>query len=174
LSQALHPSILEELGLDSAVESYLSNVERQLGLHVTYERTGPPLVIPPAVSIQVYRVLQEALTNVARHSGASEALVHLTSAPGWLELVVEDQGRGLDHDEAALVRDTRPTRESRPTTGLTGMRERAALVGGTLDVDSSVSGGTRVRLRVPIGPTDGTETGETERTEATGSHGATG
>ena len=62
LSQALHPSILDELGLESAIESYVAIVERQLGLRVVYERSGPPLAIDPATSIQVYRVLQEALT----------------------------------------------------------------------------------------------------------------
>ena len=142
LSQALHPSILDELGLESAIESYVAIVERQLGLRVVYERSGPPLAIDPATSIQVYRVLQEALTNVARHADAEETSVQLTSSAEYLELVVTDNGRGFG-SPATL-------RPGRPTTGVSSMRERAALVGGTLDVAPAASGGTRVWLRVPI------------------------
>jgi signal transduction histidine kinase len=162
LSQALHPSILDELGLESAIESYLATVGRQTGLTVSYERRGTLLAIDPAISIHVYRVLQEALTNVARHSGAREATVRLTCDGQWLELVVEDAGRGISPESAGPLRGSglagplrgsRPTSErlrgSRPTTGLTGMRERAALVGGTLEIESPPTGGTRVRLRVP-------------------------
>jgi signal transduction histidine kinase len=139
LSQTLHPSILEELGLESAIEWYLSGVERQLGLKVAYEHVGPPAAIDSSVSIHVYRVLQEALTNVARHSGAGAARVRLTNAGGVLELIVEDHGRG-----ATPV-------EGRRGVGVVAMRERAALVDGTLDIERPDEGGTRVRLRVPVG-----------------------
>ena len=146
LSQALHPSILDELGLESAIESYLATVERQIGLSVRYERSATPSAIEPSISIHVYRVLQEALTNVARHSGARDASVRLTFAAGHLELIVEDAGRGLRQDSAGADSGA----GSRPTTGLTGMRERAALVGGTLTMENPVTGGTLVRLRVPL------------------------
>jgi signal transduction histidine kinase len=151
LSQSLHPSVLDELGLESAIDTYLAGVERQLGLKVTYERVGAPLAIDPSISIQVYRVLQEALTNVARHAGAGEATVRLTSADDTLELVVEDNGRGMAPAGAARAMPASSVRrEARPTTGMASMRERAALVGGTLEVESPATGGTRVRLRVPI------------------------
>ena len=148
LSQTLHPSILEELGLESAIESYLAGVERQIGVRVTYTRTGDLPPLDPSVSIQVYRVLQEALTNVARHSGTDAATVRLHSSGDWLELIVDDAGRGIQ----APVDDapTEPRRGLRPTTGITGMRERAALVDGTLDVETPSTGGTRICLRVPI------------------------
>ena len=152
LSQTLHPSVLEELGLESAIESYVSGAERQLGVTVDYRQSGTPLPIDPAVSIQVYRVLQEALTNVARHSGATEATVRLTCDDRSLELIVQDAGRA-SAEATGPLREPRPRREAaqpgRPTTGLTGMRERAALVGGTLDIESRAAGGTRVRLCVP-------------------------
>jgi signal transduction histidine kinase len=96
LSQALHPSILDELGLDSAVEWYLSTVERQHGIQVTYERSGAAATVRDGNAIHVYRVLQEAISNVARHSGAPRALVRLRHADGTLELEVEDRGRGVD------------------------------------------------------------------------------
>ena len=142
LSQALHPSILDELGLESAIESHLATVQRQLGLSVQYERRGSGLAVDPAIGIHVYRVLQEALTNVARHAGVHEATVRLTYEGGWLELIVEDRGRGQQPSDG-----TAPGR-LRPSTGVTSMRERAALVGGTLDIESPPTGGTRVRLRI--------------------------
>jgi signal transduction histidine kinase len=176
LSQALHPSILDELGLESAIESYLAGVERQIGVKVTYTRSGLPQPIDPNVSIQVYRVLQEALTNVARHAGSGAATVRLHGTDAWLELIVEDHGRGLRPTAAAPETTgpprgsdttgplrgspttgplrgsptTGPLRGSRPTTGLAGMRERAALAGGTLDIETPSGGGTRIRLRVPV------------------------
>ena len=137
LSQSLHPSILEELGLESTVEWYLSTFERQSGVSVTYQRMGDPVRVSDQTAIHVYRVLQEALANVARHSGAREASVRLRSREQTLELEIEDRGRGFAPDG------------SRRGLGLVAMRERAALVGGTLDVGEVAGGGTRVRLTVP-------------------------
>lgn len=137
LSQSLHPSILEELGLESTIEWYLSTFERQSGVQVTYERIGDPVRVDEPAAIHVYRVLQEALANVARHSGARQATVRLRSGNGSLDLEIEDRGRGFA-----------PAGSSRGL-GLVAMRERAALVGGTLHVGSSPGGGTVVRLTVP-------------------------
>jgi signal transduction histidine kinase len=138
LSQTLHPSILEELGLDAAVEWYVSTVERQLGVAVAYARLGTTKAVHAAVGIQVYRVLQEALSNVARHSGARQATVRLDVGDARLLLDVEDAGTGLDLRRAARG------------LGLVTMRERAELVGGTLVVEPVPTGGTRVRLSVPL------------------------
>jgi signal transduction histidine kinase len=137
LSQSLHPSILEELGLESTIEWYLTTFERQTGVTVAYERVGAPVAVDAQKAIHVYRVLQEALANVARHSGARQATVRLRSHDGHLELDVEDRGKGLD------------VPAPRPGLGLVAMRERAALVGGTLEVTALPEGGTRVRLTVP-------------------------
>ena len=138
LSQSLHPSILEELGLESTIEWYLSTFERQSGVAVSYERVGEPLPVDAHASIHVYRVLQEALANVARHSGATQASVRLKSDGRYLELDIQDPGRGFEHDRAHRG------------LGLVAMRERAALVGGTLEVTAVPEGGTRVRLTVPV------------------------
>jgi two-component system sensor histidine kinase UhpB len=138
LSQTLHPSILEELGLDAAVEWYVSTVERQLGVAVAYTRLGTTQAVNAAVGIQAYRVLQEALSNVARHSGARQATVRLDVGDARLLLDVEDAGTGLDLRRAAWG------------LGLVTMRERAELVGGTLVVEPVPTGGTRVRLSVPL------------------------
>jgi two-component system sensor histidine kinase UhpB len=138
LSQSLHPSILEELGLESTIEWYLSTFERQSGVAVSYERSGEPVRVDDQTAIHVYRVLQEALANVARHSGATQAEVHLRSRGRSIELDVEDRGRGFNPDA------------SRRGLGLVAMRERAALLGGTLAVEGRPGGGTRVRLIVPL------------------------
>jgi signal transduction histidine kinase len=138
LSQTLHPSILEELGLESTVDWYLTTVEKQLGIKVTYERSGTAVPIDATVGIHVYRVLQEALSNVARHSGSDEAVVRLRINTGTLALDVEDHGKGLEPDP------------SRQGLGLVAMRERAAIVGGTIEFSRPPSGGTLVHLIVPL------------------------
>jgi signal transduction histidine kinase len=152
LSQSLHPSILDELGLESTFEWYLGTVEKQLGIAVTYERSGNPVPVDATIGIHIYRVLQEALSNVARHSGADRALVRLRYRDGEIELEVEDHGSGL------------PTAApSHRGLGLVAMRERAELVGGTLDFARPDEGGARVRLRVPIDDSDGSEPAATGR-----------
>jgi signal transduction histidine kinase len=138
LSQSLHPSILEELGLDAAIDWYVSTVERQLGVSVDYSRDGTAAAVDAAVGIQVYRVLQEALSNVARHAGTGQAAVRLEVGTERLLLVVEDRGKGVDRQQTARG------------LGLVNMRERAALVGGSLAVEPRPGGGTTVRLTVPV------------------------
>ena len=138
LSQTLHPSILEQAGLESTIDWYLSTVERQTGLDVTYERDGPPIAIDGTTAIHVYRVMQEALSNVTRHSGAREAWVRLRSKGDMIELDVEDHGTGAD--KAA----------SRRGLGMVAMRERAEMLGGAIEFLRPAQGGTLVRLKVPI------------------------
>jgi two-component system NarL family sensor kinase len=142
LSQTLHPSILDELGLESAFDWYLGNVERQLGLTVSYERTGTSVPVDSNVAIHVYRVLQEALSNVSKHAGTDRVWVRLKYLPSTLELEVEDHGAGVT------------PRPGRRGLGLVAMRERAELVGGTLEFSRPDEGGTRVRLRVPLDEAD--------------------
>jgi signal transduction histidine kinase len=136
LSQALHPSLLAELGLDSTIDWYLPSVERQYGATLSYQRTGAAWPIDPTAGVHIYRVLQEALQNMVRHSGANRADVRLRYTDDALELEVEDRGRGLGAD-------------SRRGLGIVGMRERAELVSGTLTLSTPAGGGTCVSLRVP-------------------------
>lgn len=137
LSQTLHPAILEEAGLESAIAWYLPTAERQIGIPVGYERSGAKLPVDAVEGIHVYRVLQEALNNVARHSGADRAWVRLRVAGGVLGLEIEDHGKGLGSDPGHGL-------------GLVAMRERAELLGGTLEILRPAQGGTLVRLKVPI------------------------
>ncbi len=120
LSQTLHPSILEELGLESTVDWYLSTVEKQLGITVAYERAGTAVPVDATIGIHVYRVLQEALNNVAKHSGVDRATVRLRVEPGGLQLDVEDHGKGLSADASRGRSRPRPGRHAR--AGRTGPR----------------------------------------------------
>ena len=137
LSQALHPVLLEEAGLVSTLDWYIPTVERQTGLVLHYKQSGTAFPLDAAASVHVYRVLQEALNNVSRHSFAKEARVRLKFDLEALELEVEDNGKGMT--EAKNGRGI----------GLIAMRERAELIGGTLTIEGVMGGGTRVRLRVP-------------------------
>ena len=138
LSQTLHPSILEELGLDSTIDWYLSTVDRQHGILVEYSRTGTPVPVEATVAIHVYRVLQEAINNVTRHAGTDRAWVRLGYTDDGLELEVEDHGKGLD-------------RAARPRgLGIVTMRERVELLSGTIAFSRPAEGGTLVRVTVPL------------------------
>jgi signal transduction histidine kinase len=138
LSQTLHPSILEELGLESTIDWYLSTVEKQLGIKVSYQRHGSAVPVDATIGIHIYRVLQEALNNVAKHSGADHASVRLRVDAGSLALEVEDHGKGLNAGTGPQG------------LGLVAMRERAAIVKGTLEFLRPAQGGTVVRLLVPL------------------------
>jgi len=137
LSQALHPVMLEESGLEATVDWYLATVEKQTGVSISYEKSGSTFPVSGSASIHIYRVLQEALNNVARHSGANRAWVRLHFLASALELEVEDHGKGFAKETA------------NPGIGLVAMRERAELLGGHLDFTAPTGGGTRVRLSVP-------------------------
>jgi signal transduction histidine kinase len=139
LSQALHPVMLEETGLESTLDWYLPVVERQSGIHVFYEKSGEPFPVDGNAAIHVYRVVQEALNNLTRHSGAQEAWVRLRFLPHTLEVEVEDCGKGFEAQAA------------KQGIGLVAMRERAELLGGAVEfLHATPDGiGTLVRLRVP-------------------------
>ncbi len=137
LSQALHPVMLDEAGLESAVDWYIPVVERQTRLVISYEKSGTPFPVDGSVGVHIYRVLQESLNNVARHSGAGQAWVRLRFLPDALELEVEDRGKGFVAHSA------------KHGIGLVAMRERAELLGGKIDFLQPPEGGTLVRLRVP-------------------------
>jgi signal transduction histidine kinase len=137
LSQALHPVMLDEAGLEATLDWYLPTVERQSGIAISYEKQGEPFEITNAAGVQIYRVLQEALNNVARHSGAKQAWVRLRFLPARLELEVEDRGCGFNG------------RAVKQGIGLVAMRERSELMGGEITFSSPQAGGTQLKLSVP-------------------------
>jgi signal transduction histidine kinase len=137
LSQALHPVLLEEQGLESTLDWYIPTVERQTGLDIHYDKSGSSFAVETGAGVHLYRIVQEALNNVVRHAEAKEAWVRLTFLPGKLELAVEDHGKGF-------VREM-----GQRGIGLVAMRERAELIGGTLSVTAVTGGGTLVRIEIP-------------------------
>ncbi len=138
LSQALHPVMLDEAGLESTIDWYIPVAERQSGINISYEKSGTPFPVDGSIGVHIYRILQEALNNVARHSGARQAWVRLRFLKQALELEVEDHGAGFVQ------------RSTRSGIGLVAMRERAELLNGSIDFVKPIEGGTMVRLRVPI------------------------
>ena len=139
LAYQLHPSVLEELGLVEALRAECERRGRQGRLAVSMNLESVPAVAGEEAQLCLFRVAQEALTNVARHAGTGRASVTLRRADGGLLLAVGDDGVGFD--------PTRP-REGR-SLGLASMRERLHLVGGTLDVESSPGRGTTIVAWVP-------------------------
>jgi signal transduction histidine kinase len=137
LSQALHPVMLDEAGLESTLDWYLPMVARQSGIEISYEKSGSSFPVDGNAGIHVYRVIQEALNNVSRHSGARRAWVRLQFLHQWLQVEIEDNGNGFVPQSA------------RQGIGLIAMRERAQLLGGNIEISQPLAGGTMIRLRVP-------------------------
>jgi signal transduction histidine kinase len=137
LSQALHPVLLEEAGLESTLDWYIPTVGRQTGMTLHYEKTGQSFPVETSAGVHIYRVLQEALNNVSRHSGARDAWIRVKFLYDSLELEVEDHGTGFVAEKMQRG------------IGLVAMRERAELIGGSLAVSPRPQGGTRVCLQIP-------------------------
>jgi len=137
LSQALHPVMLDESGLESTVDWYVPTFEKQTGIDVAFEKSGAAYRVTGGAAIHIYRILQEALNNVARHSGERQAWVRLGYRDDGLELEIEDRGRGIGAPA------------SNHGIGLVAMRERTELLGGTIEFREPAEGGTLVRLKVP-------------------------
>jgi signal transduction histidine kinase len=143
LSQVLHPSMLDDFGLPEAVNGYLRNFSKRTGIRtqLTTERMDDRL--SSDVEVCVYRIVQEATTNVARHSGASVCTVALDRRDGIMQLVIEDDGRGIEAAKAGSA-------DARRGLGLIGMRERAQALAGAFVIENRPEGGTRVRVHIPI------------------------
>jgi signal transduction histidine kinase len=135
--QALRASPLDDVGLAIAVSNLARSAAARAGLALDLNVPGQLDTLLPDVEQCVFRVAQEALTNVARHAEAKSLRVSLTQADGQLSLAVGDDGRGFD---TAAIPETR--------FGLSGLRERAEMIGGTLVVESVPTRGTTVRLTV--------------------------
>jgi len=139
LARQLRPSALDDHGLVPAVETQLKRFSARTGIEVRLDTAGDPDTLPEVVQTAIYRVAQEALTNVTRHAGATIVELELEERPDGAELRVSDDGHGFDPGVA----------KADGGLGLIGMAERARLVGGELDVRSAPGGGTTVTLRVP-------------------------
>jgi len=137
LARQLRPSALDDHGLVAALETQLKRFSARTGVEARLDTGGDPDRVAEVVQTAIYRVAQEALTNITRHAGATIVELVVAQTNGEVELRVSDDGRGFD-----------PTARGRGL-GLVGMAERARLVGGELDVRSAPGGGTTITLRVP-------------------------
>lgn len=140
----LMPAGLEMFGLEKAVENYVDHFARDSGIETTFESSVDHEAFDRETELSVFRVVQESLANVQKHSGSAIAAVRLDEADGDLSLVVRDEGTGFDVD-GALADSARGTH-----FGLLSIMERAKMLGGELTIGSSEEGGTVVRMKVPI------------------------
>jgi signal transduction histidine kinase len=141
ISRGLRPSVLDDLGLQEALERLGLEVSRANGFMVDVHATGPRLPrLPEALEIALYRVAQEALTNVSKHASPKAVSVLIHRNPSEVRLVVEDDGKGFDASET----------QSEGQLGLLGIRERAHLVGGSATIESSPGQGTTICVSVPL------------------------
>ena len=141
LSLDLRPSMLDDLGLLPALLWHFERYTAQTQVHVVFKHRGLDQSLDPLIAIAVYRVVQEALTNVARYAQVAEASVAVWTQGHQVVLSIEDQGRGFDL-EAALA--------ARHSSGLAGMQERVLLLGGQMMVDTAPGQGTRVLVELPL------------------------
>jgi PAS domain S-box-containing protein len=141
----LRPTALDDLGLHSALWNYAEEWSERSGIEIDFQSSGlEQRRFDSELETTLYRVVQEALTNVARHAGAAHVGLVLECRNDQLLAIVEDDGSGFDAETIL----TSPTPGRR--MGLLGMRERAALVGGAIEVESSPGKGTAVLVRIPI------------------------
>jgi signal transduction histidine kinase len=141
LSLELHPHVLDDLGLRAALEWHVKAYQERTNIAVEFDSsTTPTERLAPGLEITIFRVIQEALTNVARHAATSNAEVRVFPEGGSIKLEISDQGKGF-----SMTADNKGA-----SLGLTGMRERVLLMNGTFEVWSEPGKGTRVRVSLPL------------------------
>ena len=144
LSLDLRPPLLDEMGLVPALKGYMETQAERSRLEIEVRDAGDATGLPAEIEIVAFRLAQEAVTNVIRHAGASRAVVTIDVDGGWIEVAVEDDGKGFD------VRTTMDGPAGK-TLGLLGMQERVRMLDGEFEIVSTPARGTKVRARLPIG-----------------------
>jgi signal transduction histidine kinase len=140
ISHQLHPSKLQYLGLATAAKLFCKEFTEHEKLAVDFRSVDMPTNVPAEISLCLFRVLQEALHNAAKHSGASQIEVRLRGVPGEIQLTIRDRGVGFDPKTA----------EKGKGLGLISIRERVGLVGGEFSIFSKPHSGTEINVRVPV------------------------
>lgn len=141
MARGLRPPALEILGLAAAIESHSRSAAEAAGIEARINAENVTGLLSPDAELAVYRIMQESLSNTIRHSGASQVSIDLAQTDDGVQMTIADDGRGFD-PTAMMLGDR--------GLGLFGMKERASVLGGTLDLESRPGHGTRVRLTVPI------------------------
>jgi signal transduction histidine kinase/CheY-like chemotaxis protein len=142
LTQQYRPRVLDDLGLQPALEWHFKQFTRQTGIEVDFAADLPPGRLPSELETVVYRIVQEALTNSARHAQAKQAAVAVTHETNLLIVEISDRGRGFDVNRALAKTDS---------LGLAGLRERVNLAGGRIEIQSAPEQGTRITAEFPLG-----------------------
>lgn len=143
IAQGLRPPALDMLGLAPAIESHARAVAETVGITVETDVSGVDGLLAPEAELALYRIVQEALSNVVRHSDAGRTRITLSSTARAVTATVEDDGRGFEVDAEMASGGL----------GLFGMQERGAYVGGTVDIESEPGAGTRIRVTIPVAET---------------------
>ena len=138
----LRPAHLDDLGLSSTLRWYTNRLHEMSGLNIKVDISGEEKILDEAVKIAVFRIIQEALNNIIKHSHASLVTVNLNYTESSARIIVRDNGVGFDMD-------TVKNRIGRVSLGLSGMGERAALLGGTVEIHSRPNYGTEVEAVIP-------------------------
>jgi two-component system NarL family sensor kinase len=145
MAYLLHPPLLDEVGFACAAEWYIEGFAKRSGINVKADITNSPARLPKRVEIVLFRVLQESLTNVHRHSGASEASIHFQHEAEAAILEIRDFGKGISEERLRLL----SAASAETGIGLTGMRERLHELNGILEIESDGCG-TSMRATVPL------------------------
>ena len=141
LSYTYHPAVLDDLGLDVALKRLVDDFSIRTGLHGTFQGASVGVTISQPVATCLYRIAQESLSNVVKHADSSRFNIELNCSSEWVTLAVTDDGKGFD---------PMLCKQERAGLGLVSMKERAHLVKGELDVESTVGKGTSIRARIPL------------------------
>ena len=158
VARDLRPSLLDDLGLRPALHALADDFEAKTGIETILAVPGDLPALSHEAELALYRTMQEGLSNVARHSGASEVAVTLVRRDGELELTVRDDGQGLGEAEGA-------EEHLRSRMGVLGMRERVAPLGGTVELLDPDAGGVELVIRLPVAGSGDSTPGRQERTE---------
>ncbi|HOO90961.1 MAG TPA: PAS domain-containing sensor histidine kinase [Syntrophales bacterium] len=142
IAMELRPGVLDDLGLIAATEWLINDFQKRTAIRCEWISSVEHIDLDPDLSTALFRIIQEALTNIARHSGATEIRIHLRTYENSIIVEVEDNGKGIDHEK-----DT-----SSKSLGLLGMRERALTFGGQVTVKGTPRVGTTVTIEVPLAP----------------------
>jgi PAS domain S-box-containing protein len=141
LSLDLRPSMLDDLGLLPTLLWHFERFSGQTGIKINFQHKGLGKNLSGEINTTVYRIIQEALTNIVRHAGVTEASVNINNINDILSIQVEDQGKGFNPEEL----------DAKSSTGLSGMRERVLLLEGKLTLETSPGLGTRILVELPVG-----------------------
>jgi signal transduction histidine kinase len=144
IATELRPSILDDLGLIAAMEWQCGEFEKKSGIKVNFACNSSIDSVPVNFNIGLFRILQESLTNIARHAAAKQVMVSLDMEKPAVTLKIKDDGCGFDIN----------TIGKKKTLGLMGMKERTIMMGGVYEIDSQPGNGTTITLKVPLQQTE--------------------